>query len=386
MLLLDDDGHDLPPTIEIRPGRGFRKEWLLIVAAVAVVVGVGLVGDGGQSEPAASPATTTSAVPTTVHRRFTATVRRFPPTTTTTLAAGPVAPFPTGTAIAYMGSGGSVNVLDLDTGLRCSIDAPPSDVGVSFFGPSSTTTGPALIPTGRGLTLVDAGCASQTFELSRSSYPLAIGDERFWTTDQDGSRGTGPLVEHDLRTGKATGRTVDASPYVGPAVSSGDRLVVGMAGQMTEVTGRGNLHDLGPGIPVALHGTSLASVRCEQLRCRLYVTDLDSAATKVVSPIWLAVVPWGPGTFSPDGSLLVVQTQQPGEHHPRAALIDVNTGIVRLLPQEYLQATFTVDGAHLIAGDGSWSLVVLSLDGTQAWPIDAKTQSGVYAMPGRASY
>jgi hypothetical protein len=381
MTLLDDEGHVETRTVELRPT--FRREWLLVVAAIAVVVAVGLFSDSGPSAPdeAATPATTTSAVPTTVHRRFSATVRRFHVTTTSTAPRpdGPVAPFTTGTAIVGMDGRGRVSIYDLDTGLSCVV-AQSTTTGVYLNQSAATSLARAVVQTGDGVGLVDASCALEQAVTRPGSYPIAVGDEYFWTSGQSGEGG-GPLVQHDLSTGLETGLSIDAPAYIGPSVSSGDRLVVGVGGQVTEIRRRA-VRDIGPGNPIALNGSLLALVRCQELRCRLHLTDLDTNDSRVVTPIWLTVIPWSTGVFSPDGSLLLVNAQQPGEQTARVVLVDVATGQVHILGKEYNQAVFTVDGTHLIATSVTGA-VLMTLDGAQTWPIHNITQAqgGLVAIP-----
>lgn len=362
---LVDDAGPTARTVELRPRRRGR-ELVLVVAAIAAVVGVGLVGGDDDEDAAAAPTTTTTRARTTTTREpeltQPTTTRR--PTTTTTwpqLEAG-TAPLLPGAGpdvrLAVLHGNGIVTVAALDTGDRCRMLLSRNGAYVPW-----EVTLPAdgiLAQTDTTIHVVDRACAARVLFEVRDAYPVAAGADRVWL----GSGGDGQhLVEHALPSGAPTGRTYDLPRHTfTTVVALGDDLVVGASGEMTVVDpSTDERRSLGPGTPLAAHGTRLALLECPELRCRLAVLDVASGERRTYADI--APGAWDRSHFSADGRVLRVPVAGRDEYQPSTAVVDLETGAARVFDEPLMRTAFTPDGRWLVGQAGSGELVAHDLLG-----------------------
>lgn len=354
-VVLLDDAAPTSRTVELRPRRRWR-ELALVVAAIAAVVGVGLVGDDEAEEAEASPTTTTSERRSTTTSR-TATTRRpalAQPTTTrrpsTTTSwpqleagTGPVLPGePSRNVIGLITANGLVTMIDLATGDRCR--TRPAADGVWMIG-LPAVAGMFLVQSGHSVLGIDRSCAVTDLDVDLGpGYPVTATAERFWLAM--GEHGE-QLVEHALPDGTPTGREVLLPRYTGAtSLVLGDDLVVGASGRMTLVDpDTDERRDLGPGNPLATHGSVVAYMDCPEMRCALGILDVATGERRVVDGV--EPVSWELSTFSADGRMLRVPV--PGDHEPSTAVIDLQTDEVWILDEPVQSAQITADDRWLIA-------------------------------------
>ena len=357
VVLLDDDA-PTSRTVELRPRRRWR-ELALVVAAIAAVVGVGLVGDDEGEDAAASPTTssterrstsTTRARPSTTRRAALvqpSTTRR--QTTTTTwpqheAGTGPILPGgPSGTTVGLVTGNGLVTMVDLDTGDRCTLKVGRDGAWMAGLPPVG---GLLLVQSSDVLLGVDRGCAATELDIDlNTGYPVTATSERFWiATGEYGQH----LVEHRLPGGEATGREVDLPRYTGASsFILGDDLVIGANGRMTLLDpDTDERRDLGPGNPLATRGSVVAYADCPELRCGLAVLDVSTGERRVIPGV--EPVSWDPSTFSADGRLLRVPVPGSGDE-PSSAVIDLQTDEVWVLDESVQGPQITPDDRWLVA-------------------------------------
>lgn len=367
-------------TVELRPPRR-RREMLLVVVAIAVVAGVGMVGDSGNGDATAPPNTTTSRLRSAdagggmrpgldVVRSTSTTLRRSRSTTTagpTTIASwpqveagtGPSLPGAlTGSKVGLITAQGQVVVVDLDTGDQCRT----AEFRNGLYAPwSFPTAGRMFVQTGEEMITIDAQCAVTELSFNSSeSWAAAWTDHSIWLM-QGGSDQR--LVEIDLATGAPTGREVAIPRYQDArAVALGDDVVIGVSGQMTRVDpDTEERTDLGVGTPLASIGTRLALVECPELRCRLAVLDTstgDRVALDGIEP-----VAWELAQFSLDGRHLRIAVPTNDRNEPSTAIVDIETGELRELGITLYSSSFTPDSQWLLGLENGRAIAV-KVDGT----------------------
>jgi hypothetical protein len=303
-LLLGDD----PPP---RKGRPRWVDAAGLGAVVAVILGIGILGDRGSKDDRPSPTTTSTTVAPV-------TGPRLKPTTTVrsgTVVLGPALARPSGVSLLVLGTS-TPRLLDLDTGTLRDVG------GASGFDAVGLRGGFVLVDqNGLGFLPAD-GSPVRAFDADsrRLQGRVASSDpDRVWlATESDG----GGLVarEYDPR-GRSTGRQLflPLSATIVGAVEDG--LVVSQAGSLTFVDaadGRG--HDLGRGTVVAARGHTLARLTCVVLRCRLELVDVRTGRATTVENV--AAAAQGFGTFSPDGRWLAA-TLVTGNERAFLVVIDV---------------------------------------------------------------
>ena len=338
-----------------RPPRARRWPLLaLLVTVVAVVVLVGRL-DSGTDE--ASLPTTTSTVATTTTRHSTTTgtyvatttsLPRFEPGT------GALLPGAAGTSVVTT-DGALVSVVDLATGDRC-VNLAGQDVWIPFR--SGRGTGRVVLGTPSGVATVDARCTVVQLGGGSDGYPVAVGEAGVWMLDQS----SGSLVERrfDHDVAGAIPLPVDIGPT---AVEVDGRVVVGLNGSMTLVDpSTARRRDLGPGVPAAAHGSTLAYTSCPALQCSVAVLDVRTGARRTIGGEDLAAGAPGSAVFSPDGRLLGLAAAN-GD----SAVIDLRTGTVTRIYFPSIVG-FTADAAWVLTDDGT-RMYAVRPDGTEPHPI-----------------
>jgi hypothetical protein len=362
-------------TVELRPRRRSR-ELLLVLAAVGVVAGVGLVGDGGDEDAQAAPTTTSTrrGVPGTQEQddARTSTTRRRPPRSTTTRGptttvswpqrtpgTGPILPGEAvGTSVGVINARGQVIVIDLDTGDRCETEPERDGVWAPWSFP---TLGRMFVQAGATMQAIDEQCAMTAIEVDGSNtYASTWTEHTVWVMTGDSQQS---VYEISIDTGKRTGREVALPRFNGAmVVAIGDDLVLGTAGSMTLVDpDTDERTDLGTGNPLAAHGTRLAFYACPESRCRLGILDIATGERHLLDTI--EPVSWDTSVFSPNGRYL--RTSVPGEREgePSPALVDLETGTVRVLESVVYGAQFTPDSQWLIGIENA-RVIAVKVDGT----------------------
>lgn len=344
VVLVDDPNAPSARTVELR-SRGRGRELLLVVVAIAAVVGVGLIGDAGDDSATATP--TTSTKRTTTTERGSTTSRA--PTTTTTwpqheIGTGALLPdVPTGLHLAALDGNGVVTIIDVGTGDRCR-NRVATDGGWMVWN-VPTVAGRLLVQTGAGSIGVDRSCGVHELGVNMEhGYPAAAGADRVWMGPHEG----GALVEHRLPDGERTGRTVDLPRFGGPnAVVVGDRLVIGLQGEMTLVDpDTDERRDLGAGTPLTSHGNLVAVTICPKLECRLALIDVDTGSRRILRGV--SPTAWDQPVFSADGRLLRVPVEGTSREQPASAVVDLETGSVRVIDVMLNGAQFTSDNRWLL--------------------------------------
>ncbi|HEX4905097.1 MAG TPA: hypothetical protein VFU93_06580 [Acidimicrobiales bacterium] len=370
VVLLDDAG-PTTRTVQLRPRRRGR-ELVLVAAAIAAVVGVGLVGGDDDEDAGASPTTTTSERRSTTTRARTATTRRPAlaqptttrrPTTTTTwpqLEAGSGPLLPDADAdlrLAVLHGNGVVTVASVHTGDRCRMLLSTNGAYVPWE--VTLPVDGLLAQTDTTIHVVDRACAMRELFDVRDSYPVAVGPDRAWMASGSGQR----ILERALPSGDLTGRSFDLPRYTfTTVVALGDALVVGASGEMTLVDPTTDeRRSLGPGTPLAVHGTRLALVECPELRCRLAVVDVASGERRTYADVEPGA--WDRSHFSADGRLLRVPVAGRDEYQPSTAVVDLETGTSRVFDEPLMRTAFTPDGRWLVGQAGSGALVAHDLLG-----------------------
>ena len=304
--LLDDDAWErATPVTPTTRSRGRWPETLLVVAVLAVVLGIGATSGGDDDEDATDMPRRT----TTTARRQTSSTRPRPSTTTTTwparvagagsvLGAGTA---PTGTALVVAEADGTVAVLDLDTGDLCRAQAGTNPW---FPMPQPSNTTDALIVDEQGRSLrIDRGCDVEPGNRGRDPWSFrAATEDTYWTTED------GPItriVEHATSDG-ATLRVLEI-PYLNGILADDRTMVVAAAGEMVAV----DLHAdrttaLGSGQPIALGGGRLVALRCADLDCTLVSIDVDTGRARLLAIPMPS--PWEAASLSPDGRWLSYST------------------------------------------------------------------------------
>lgn len=353
VVLVDGPGAASTRTIELRPRRRGR-ELLLVGVAVAVVGGIGLLGDGGEDGIAAAPTTTSTrrSVSTSGPERERTTSTRRSTTTTTWpqfhAGTGPLLPGgPTSTHIGMISGSGTVTIVDLDTGDRC--ETLPSRQGAWGSWGHQAPTGHLLVQTGAGIIAVDRDCAMAPLSVDvADEYVAAAAGDRVWLTSHDGAR----LHEIALPGGNETGRTVDVPPFnMGMVLAAGDNLVIAAAGDMTLIDpDTGARRSLGAGQPLATQGDVLAFATCPEARCRLGIMDVRTGTRRLLGDV--QPVLWSSSAFSPDGRFLLVPVAGARREVPVGAILDTRTGSARELDAPVDQGVFTADSRWLIAVTG----------------------------------
>lgn len=341
------DHRDAPSTrtVELR-SRGRGRELLLVVAAIAAVVGVGLIGDAGDDGATATPTTTSTKRTTTTEPG--STTSRAPRTTTTwpqhEMGTGALLPeVPTGLHLATLDGSGVVTVIDVSTGDRCR-NRVANDGGWMVWNVPAIA-GRLLVQTGSGSIGVDRSCGVHELGVNMEhGYPAAADADRVWMGPHEG----GQLVEHRLPSGERTGRTVDLPRFGGPnAVVVGDRLVIGMQGEMTLVDpDTDERRDLGAGTPLASHDNLVAVTTCPKLECRLGLIDVDTGSRRILRGV--TPTAWDQPVFSADGRLLRVPVEGTSREQPASAVVDLETGSVRVIDVMLNGAQFTSDNRWLL--------------------------------------
>jgi hypothetical protein len=299
--LLDDGWERATPVTTSTRSRGRWPEALLVVAVLAVVLGIGATSGGDDDEDATDMPRRT----TTTARRQTSSTRPRPSTTTTTWPArvagtGPVlgaGTAPTGTALVVAEADGTVAVLDLDTGDLCRAQAGRNPW---FPMPQPSTTDEALVVDEGGRSLrIDASCDVEPGNRGRDPWSFrAATEDTYWITED------GPItriVEHSTAD-DSTLRVIEI-PYFNGMFADDRTMVVTAAGEMVAV----DLYEdrtvpLGSGQPIALGGGRLVALRCADLDCAVVLIDVETGRTR---PLAIAMPsPWETASLSPDGRWL----------------------------------------------------------------------------------
>ena len=348
--LLDDDGweHATPVTTASRT-RGRWPEALLVIAVLAVVLGIGATSGDGDEDATDMPRRTTTTV-----RRSTSSTRPRPTTTTTTwparvAGAGSVLGAdagPTGTALVVAEEDGTVAVLDLDTGDLCRAQAGRNPW---FPMPQPSTTDEALVVDEGGRSLrIDAACDVEPGNRGRDPWSFRVATEdTYWITED------GPITRIIERsTADDSTLRVFEIPYFNGMFADDRTMVVVAAGDMVAV----DLYEdrtfpLGAGQPIALGGGRLVALRCVELDCAVVSIDVETGRAR---PLAIPMPsPWETASLSPDGRWLsysaasTSQTlQNQGVSEPVVANLD--TG----------ETVETRGGPCAFTGDSRWLLCV----------------------------
>ncbi|MEN3273551.1 MAG: hypothetical protein V7636_2312 [Actinomycetota bacterium] len=339
------------------------RRWPLLVllgAVIAVVVLVGGLDDGGH-ETAIPTTTSTLRTTTTQHSTTTGTYVA----TTTSLprfesGTGALLPGATGTFIVTT-DGELVTVIDLSTGARC-MNLAGDGAWIPFR--SGPITGRAVIGTPRGVATVDARCSVVQLGGGAEGYPVAIGADGVWMVEPS----SGSLIEH--RYDSAGGNSIPLPANTGPsAVEVDGRVVVALNGSMTLVDpATGRRRDLGAGMPVTAHGSTLAYTTCPSLECSIVLLDVRTGARRTIAAEDLAANSIGAAVFSNDGRYLGLAGA-----NGHGAIVDVRTRQVTRLDLPSI-AGFTADAAWVLIDDGS-RMYAVRPDGTEQHPITAASRS-----------
>lgn len=354
LLPLEVDEPDPEPggrIVELGPAAsGSRRRDLgILVAVVALVVAIGVLGDGGGAaeEPAEADATTTTA-----ERRTTTTARRPRPTTTlpvdpivtTTEGTGPVAPGTTTGSAIVTTEGDEVVVVDLDTGDECRIEVPGARNGGLWVGRGIGRR--ANVSGGNGMFTVTAGCKlteprqGAVVELLPNDRPGHVWEVRHLA---EGVR----LVEQ-ADDGTETGRQIEIPAWSGGLHPVDGGFVTDVFGSVTFVdaaTGQGR--ELADGFTITAGGDRVVIVDCRAFDCDLVVLDLEGrrlARRTTARP----ALGWQGGAISPDGRWFAYLTIDATV--PTAVLLDLASGTQRDLGRADggMPMAFTTTSSHLV--------------------------------------
>jgi hypothetical protein len=350
-----------------RPPRRWPQAALLL-AAVAVVVGVGMFDDG--SDETSLPTTTTTT--STIER--TTTTRRVHRVTTTEVVPhtepgdGPLLPDAAGTHVVLVRDAGRVDVVDLATGSTCVTTTGDRETWMPNGGTASA--GAVALQTSSGLVTVDAGCAvAGPLPVPWSdAYPSGRTDDAIWMMTDDGTTLTGIGLDGAPR------QTIDLPPNGGAWISgAGQRLVVAAAGSITLVDpATGSRRDLGTGTPVAATADAIAVLRCPRLTCALSLVDLDTGRRRLLAAGVLGST--NMGALSADGRHLAVTTN-PGPS-PHSYVVDLRTNETTEVDADMVIG-FTSGSRWLLAQSGS-DIVAFRPDGSDRQVLmDAIGTNGV---------
>lgn len=354
LLPLEIDGDDAPPDgdlVEVGPPAG-RRRWrdaAVLLAAVALVAGIGLTGDGGTETADADPTTSTT------RRRRPPRAPRTPRITTTTVpvgipravpGTGPVLDGPTGSAVAFAGHDSEVTVLDLDSGGRCEVG-----LGRGTGAWVQRTDGIEALVHADGPMAVAADCSLRPLPAREAQEIFPTGDpDRYWSVEW--GPGGMRLVEVD---GEGT-PVAEAIPL--PGSNGAVRLVDG--GVVVDVFGSATFIDrrshtdrhLGHGTAIAAARDRIVLVECEGLRCDVVVRDLRGRELARVEH--LQPTPgWEAAALSPDDRLLAVLVTQATEL-PWVTVVDLATGARHALVRTHGgPIAFTADGRYVVTTTGA---------------------------------
>lgn len=364
--LVGDDGR----TVELGGGgdgpRRRRPELLLVVLAIAVVLALIAIDGGDGGSVAAPPTSTTTERRTTTTRRTTST--RVPrPTTTTSwpqliAGTGPLLPATTGTAVALVELGGTIVILDLDTGDRCRTAVDRDGAWLPW---SQAMRRDVIVQTNRELVVVDRQCALRELGFGTGdSWVTAAGSETVWLGGGDTDQ---HFVEHSIVDEQPTGREItlpgNTSVYV---VVLDDRAVFSVSGEMTLVEPDDRRRSIGTGTPLAGAGDVLLYLTCPELRCTLIALDVDRGRRTTIDATPSG---WETPALSPDGRWARVSVDRSGLARP--ALLDLGTGAVRELSTRLQLSVFSADGRWLLAVEGDHLLAAAVDDPDAIVELDA---------------
>jgi hypothetical protein len=351
-----------------RPSR--IRRWPLLALLAIVVAVVILVGQLDSHERQTSMPTTTSTLATTTTRHPTTTDTYV--TTTTSLprfepGEGALLPEADGTYLLTTEDNLLV-VTDLSTGGRC-VNSAGDGPWIPFR--TTATRQRVVIGTRTGIGTIDARCKLQHLGSGAdgdpvggpNSHPVADGAGGVWVAAPMGNQ----LAELD---DDGVGRIISVPMNSGmTVVEVGGRVAIGLSGSITLVDpATGGTRDLGPGIPSAASGNTLAYTSCPRLRCVLVLLDVRTGARRTIDDEDIAATTSGTAVFSRDGRYLGLTTV-----YGKGAVVDLRTGDVTRLEAPPVVG-FTANSAWALLSDGSriWGI---RLDGTDLRPIRPATSA-----------
>lgn len=386
--LEEDDAEPAPDgrIVELGPGAGNRRRDLgLLLAVVALVAGIGFLGDGGDQEELAEADATTTTTP----RRTTSTPRR--PTTTTTLpteplvtsveGTGPVVPGTTTGSAIVSTDGDELVVLDLDTGRQCRVEVPGARSDGLWVGRGLGDR--ANVNGNRGSLTVTSRC-----ELSG---PQQAGVAELLPSERPGHAWEMRHLDHGVRLveraddGTPSGREVDIPVWSGGIHPVRGGFVTDVFGSVAFVdAATGEARELTNGVTLAAAGDALAVMDCQAFDCPVVVLDLDGREVfrRTASR---PAFGWQGGAISPDGRWLAYLTA--GEAGvPTTALVDLATGAERDLGRSDggSPVAFTATSSH-VAVRTTRGFQLVPVGGGEPVDLDALTpRSQPFAVIDRA--
>lgn len=382
LLPLEEDNPGPAPDgriVEVGPGRSTkRRDVGLLVAVVALVAGVGFLGDDGGGHGGAEQ--DAEAITSTTRRRTTATPSRRPSTTTTlptepvvtfTEGTGPVAGgAPTGSAIVST-QGDEIVVVDLDTGRSCEIEVPGARSGALWVGRGSGDR--ANVNSNRGALTVTSACAVQ--ELGGSEVTEVLPSDRPGHVWKMRHLGQGLELVEEADDGTPSGRQVHLPAWTGTIHPVAGGFVTDVFGSVTLVpTDGGAAREIAKGFSIAAGRDRVAVVECRAFDCDVAIVGIDGRELLRRESARPAVG-WQTGALSPDGRWLAYLTLE-DEPVPQAVLVDLRAGEERELgPNDGSPIAFTATSSH-VALRTPLGLVVVPVDGGDPVAVDDQPGAG----------
>ena len=343
-----------------------RSRWVDVAglaAIVAVILGVGILGDQGPRDESSTPETTTTTERRPKRIPYDQLTTTVPPATTTTTDVtqiGRTLEVETDTVLLIEGQGRSL-LLDVDAGTLRRIDHESSGGFVAGVEGGFLTTAPG------GLEFLSLVGDSQDFGSGIDGWALPVRSPTgtVWVHGRPGL----VAAEYDL-DGRSTGRRVlpPTSAYL--AGVSEDGLVFGQAGSIVLVDpDDGPARSLGHGDVLGVEGRTVVRMVCEAFRCHVEAFDTRSGQSRAIVDAPVDGFRVDRGRFSPDGRWFAYQWSV-GERAQELVLIDlvrsrrVDLGEIRTDTGEFSAAgdqLFVFDGAALRAyglSTGVWNDIV----------------------------
>lgn len=352
MLLGDDPS---PPDKQSR-----RARWVDPVGLVAIVAGmiaVGLLGDRGQKDPAPEPTTTTAVAQTST----TAVVG--PGTgTPPSLDGGPL--LDRGKRTVLFLESPTPRIVDIGAGTvreLAPLGTPPLVVALEhgFVVPRNGTKQLVRLSTG--------GDEVGTLDVQTSGL-LRATDGSWWSIQDRGFKGF-DLVELDEEF-RFRERLVHIPRGAGVVGATTNGFVVGHFNSITVVDpDTGEPRDLGRGDPIAAHGRTIARFVCRSLRCTIELVDSQTGRAAAIADL-PDVQSYVRGQFSHDGRWFAVIVNSTDD----AALLLIDTTQRRA--QKIRQASdnpiaFSADDDYLfVVADGALDAYELETGAWSKLPID----------------
>jgi hypothetical protein len=357
--------------------RRVRRPGLVALAAVGLGVAVLAVVDQRSTDRADDPSAES----------------RRPDATTPTLAGertvaddGPAVTLPgdTGLRVVAFVEPDSLQVTDLDTGERVTVDGAPAAGAVPRAGGMVTVIGDRVM----FLPDVEPGAPAIRIDTGTAVFPSDI-DDRVWVLIGEGSGATDINVREIDLSGRRTGETTELPEGVIPIGGVTGGLVLDSPDGVFLLDREGNARRVASGSAVGAFGSSVVHRACDDdLRCSLYITDVETGERRqVAGGSEIPPAGFAEQGVSPDGRLLFSFTY--AEAGGAVTLLDLEAGEVAFeAGPEFVGggggAVWSPDGRWLFwlddSADGGAGVNALRADDWQFFELDIPGGYGLVVL------